>query len=413
MHSHVLQGCVGLFIASVEAEPISLPVTEEYVPLTVDDQTLNFRVDTGSARTFAIYGPMYEERHGKGSCDEIPSKCYFCPTNVSCDDIYTRKRWAVSSRDGDRYEYEYVQHNVTIALGNETVPDFELGLVVKYGNIHGIHKSAYGLLGLSVGRGNIPETFLEQLKRRQVISNLVYSIHAKEEGSAITGNLTLNDSELTEDLAIPFSYHATESSRRDELNVPLWSLRLFDSQQNVLTQHDWRVSRRTEHGPSPGYIDTRASSIQISEEDFGTLVNATKAAMERDKLDSRYMIWEEPTIHYNMIRREATPYLPTLGFVIGEPPNDIDIRIEPKHYASDCYRGTCFLDINQDRLVWWGTVLGQPLFRAYDVKVDLSNSQLSFSSHGGSSRTAAKTETAQPRGKKGSLVGRLFKQRKH
>ncbi|KAF4698802.1 hypothetical protein FOZ63_012826, partial [Perkinsus olseni] len=345
-------------------EPISLPVTEEYVPLTLDDQTLNFRVSSGSARTFAIYGPMFEERHGKGSCEKIPSKCYFCPTNVSCDDIYTRKRWEVPFGDGDRYEY--VQHNVTLALGDETVSEFELGLVVKYGNIHGIDTSAYGLLGLSVGRDNIPETFLEQLKRRRVISDLVYSIHAEEEGIAITGNLTLGDSGLTKDLAISFSYHPTES--RKKINVPLWSLRLFDSQQNVLTQHNWEVSRRSEHGPSLGYIDAGASSLQILEEDFGTFVNATKAAMQRDNKDSRHVIWEDPTTRYNMIRREAIPYLPTLGYVMGEPPHDIDIRIEPKHYVFDCYKGTCFLDIHHDRFIWWETVLGQPLFRAYDVK---------------------------------------------
>ncbi|KAF4661414.1 hypothetical protein FOZ61_003186 [Perkinsus olseni] len=384
-------------------------MTEEYVPLTLDGQALYFRVDTDSARTFAIYGPMYENRHGKGSCDEIPSECYFCPTNVSCDDIFKRKRWEVSFGDGD--VVEYVQHNVTLAVGDELVPDFELGLVLKHSNARGRRTSAYGLLGLSVGRGNIPETFLGQLKRRQVISDLVYSIDAEEQGPSITGNLTLDDSRATKDLDLPFSYSSTGSKR--SLKVPLWSLRLFDSDRKVLTRHSWNVSRRTENGPTASSVDAGASSLQIPEEDFGRFSRAVEAAMQRDNKSTHRIIWEDPKTQFNMIRAEAIPYLPTLGYVVGEPPHDIDIRIEPKHYVYDCYGGICFLDIHHDHYLLWETVLGQPLFRAYDVKVDLANSRLSFSRHGGSSRTAAKTETAQPRGKKGSPIGRSFKQGKH
>ncbi|KAF4698070.1 hypothetical protein FOZ62_007629, partial [Perkinsus olseni] len=200
---------IGVLFSSVKAEPVSLPITEQYVPLTLDGQTLHFYADSGSARTFAIYGPMYEERNGKGSCDEIPSKCYFCPTNVSCDDIYTRERWEVSFADG--YEVEYVQHNVTLSIGGKVVPDFELGLIVEFDNTDGIEMTPDGLLGLSGGRSNIPETFLEQLKRRRVISRLLYSIRVEEQRPSITGNLTLDDSSLTEGLAIPFSYHPTQS----------------------------------------------------------------------------------------------------------------------------------------------------------------------------------------------------------
>ncbi|KAF4721981.1 hypothetical protein FOZ63_012792, partial [Perkinsus olseni] len=188
----------------------------------------------------------------------------------------------------------------------------------------------YGLLGLSGGRSNIPETFLEQLKRRRVISDLVYSIRVEEQGPSITGNLTLDDSSTTEDLAIPCSYHPTQS--RSKIIVPLWSLRLFDSERNLLTQISWEVSQRTEHGPSPGYVDTGASSLLISKEDFETIVNATRAAMRRDNKDTYQLVWQDPDTGFNMIRREAISYLPTLGYVIGESPHDIDIRIEPKHY---------------------------------------------------------------------------------
>ncbi|KAF4684412.1 hypothetical protein FOZ60_007881 [Perkinsus olseni] len=88
--------------------------------------------------------------------------------------ISTRgKRWEVSFADG--YEVEYVQHNVTLSIGGKVVPDFELGLIVEFDNTDGIEMTPDGLLGLSGGRSNIPETFLEQLKRRRVISRSLYT----------------------------------------------------------------------------------------------------------------------------------------------------------------------------------------------------------------------------------------------
>ncbi|KAF4701139.1 hypothetical protein FOZ63_028712 [Perkinsus olseni] len=405
MRIHAIPTSIGLSLPSVKAEPISLPLTRGYVPLTLDGQALNFRVDSSSARTFAIYGPMYEDRHGKGSCDEIPSKCYFCPTNVSCDDIYTMERWEVSFADGD--EVEYVQHNVTLSFGGKVVPDFELGLIVEFDNIYGIEMTMYGLLGLSGGRSNIPETFLEQLKRRRVISDLVYSIHAEEQGPSITGSLTLDDSRLTENLAIPFCCHLNISRRK--IVVPLSSLRLLDSQRNVSPQHDWKVLGRAEHGPRPGEIDSGASSIQISEEDFGTFVRALETAMQRDNLDTNHIIWVDSKTQFNMIRAEAIPYLPTLGYVVGEPPHDMNIRIEPKHYIFGCDENTCFLDINDD--FPGEPTLGQPLFRAYDVKVDISRCRVYFSPHAEISKTFAKARPYKPHGRLRSLVRRLLKKR--
>ncbi|KAF4661415.1 hypothetical protein FOZ61_003187 [Perkinsus olseni] len=402
MRTPTLSTSIGVLFSSVKAEPVSLPITEVYVPLMLDGQTLNFYADSGSARTFAIYGPMYEERHGKGSCDEIPSKCYFCPTNVSCDDIFKRKRWEVSFADGE--EVEYVQHNVTLSIGGKVLPEFELGLIAAFDNTDGIEMTPDGLLGLSGGRSSIPETFLEQLKRRRVISDLVYSIHAEEQGPSITGNLILDDSSTTGDLAIPFSYHPTRS--RSKIVVPLWSLRVFDSERNLLTRISWEVSQRTEHGPSPGYVDTGASSLLISKNDFGTIVNATRAAMQRYNKDTYQLVWQDPETRFNMIRREAIPYLPTLGYVIGEPPHDMDIRIEPKHYIHPCEGSTCFLAITPD--ISEDLTLGQPLFRAYDVTINLPSRQVHFSPHRRDYKTVAKARLSH---RLRSLVRRLLKKR--
>ncbi|KAF4649467.1 hypothetical protein FOZ61_001315 [Perkinsus olseni] len=157
-------------IAFVEAEPISLLIADEYVPLIVDGQPLNFRVDSGSARSFAIYGPSYEELMGRGSCSRITSGCYFCPPDNPCDDILSRKRWKTTFGDGD--EFEYVQHNMTLIISNKTVHGFKLGLAINYSTVREKEVDMYGLLGLSFGRSGVPQTFLEQLQKRQVIPNL-------------------------------------------------------------------------------------------------------------------------------------------------------------------------------------------------------------------------------------------------
>ncbi|KAF4646525.1 hypothetical protein FOZ61_005697, partial [Perkinsus olseni] len=150
---------------------------------------------------FAIYGPSYEALEGEGSCGSLAWGCYFCPTDNPCGDILSRKRWKVKFADG--HQFEYVEHNVTLVIADKTVPNFKIGLTVAYTKIPDWDSWVFGLLGLSIGRTNIPETFLEQLKRRQVISSLVFSIHAEQQGPHISGNLTLDDSSITEGSPVP------------------------------------------------------------------------------------------------------------------------------------------------------------------------------------------------------------------
>ncbi|KAF4737650.1 hypothetical protein FOZ62_016673 [Perkinsus olseni] len=403
MHIPISAAPVGALLTLTEAQPISLPLRKEYVPLILDGQSLNFRADSGSARSFAIYGPSYEALKGEGSCGRTRSGCYFCPTDNPCGDILSRKRWNVKFADG--HQFEYVEHNVTLVIPNKTVPNFKIGLAVAYSNIHGTDAWVFGLLGLSIARTNIPETFLEQLKRRQVISSLVYSCHAEERGPCISGNLTLDDSGITEVPPVSFRGH---SSQIKKITVPLLPLTLIDPYGNRWKQKKRYASIAVNRKTVAGYVDTGATFIDVSNKEFEGIVNLTVSTMHQNQhelnLQSRdELVWKDPKTRFYMVRREAVPYLPTLAYYVGDPTHQIEIRIQPKHLGSGCDLRSCQFDISPspDGNIY----LGHPLFRAYDVKFDLSNYLIYFSPHRSNAASVGQAQDAEPGTSKLPLVG--------
>ncbi|KAF4742251.1 hypothetical protein FOZ63_020093, partial [Perkinsus olseni] len=369
----------GALIAVAKSEPLSLPITKGRVPLTLDGQTLNFEVDSGVAESFAFYGPVYEQIFGKDSCGRSPYGCYFCPPEKPCDDILSRKVWQKNLYDGEMYAF--VEHNMTLVVENRRIEDLQLGLVVGF-PIHD-HKNCSAILGLSFGGGNISETFLEQLQRQQVIDTLSYSIHAEEQGPGMSGNLSLGGSATTQASSIGFS---EEPAEYGVIAVPQWPLKLFDSSgKQVKTRRLWWGKAK------PALVDTGAMSLIISNKEFEKVIDTTWEMMRKQAefveiTDKQKLLCASRS--GRMVRKEALPYLPTLGYKIGDPPNTIDIRIEPKHYIHSCEALCCQLDV--DPFDSGITTLGQPLFRAYDVKFDLSEKRLHLShNHRNSTATAS------------------------
>ncbi|KAF4724388.1 hypothetical protein FOZ63_031498 [Perkinsus olseni] len=280
MPSHIIRivaEIVVTYIFCAEAEPISLPIADLYVPLTLDGQPLSFRVDSGSARSFAIYGPSYEALMGEGNCGRTRSGCYFCPADNPCDDILSRKRWKTTFGDGDRFEY--VEHNMTLIIANKAVYGFKLGLALNYSNVHGKKVGLFGLLGLSFGRSDIPETFLEQLHKRQVISNLMYSIRADGQGPFLNGKLTLDDNSTFGSSRLPLSWQARLYKA---LLVPLWPLRVLDSDGNLLMRQQGNADVGSKYTFAAALVDTGASALDVSDAELKKIVNITVNAMRRD-----------------------------------------------------------------------------------------------------------------------------------
>ncbi|KAF4692762.1 hypothetical protein FOZ60_012665 [Perkinsus olseni] len=303
---------------SLQLNPISLPLTEGRVPLILDGQVLGFDVDSGSARSVAFYGPSYEKKYGEDN---------------PCDDILSRKKRLVIYGDGDFYKY--VDHTVTLRIDNRTIRDFKFGLVVKYRFESRLRGIPAPILGISIGRASIPETLLEQLKRREAITTPSYSIHVKEQGPGVCGTLVLDDSDTTLDHSIAFSERMLVEG---SLAASLWPLRLFDSLGNQLED------RRTSGKAKPALVDTGATSLYIPRKDFQKILDVTWETMRKQETSfgiekSKQLLCDDRWVR--MVRKEALPYLPTLAYRIGELPYTIDIRIEPKHYVHSCEALCC------------------------------------------------------------------------
>ncbi|KAF4695830.1 hypothetical protein FOZ63_022234, partial [Perkinsus olseni] len=144
--------------------------------------------------------------------------------------------------------------------------------------------------------------------------------------------------------------------------VPQRPLKLFDSSgKQVKTRRLWWGKAK------PALVDTGAMSLIISNKEFGKVIDTTWETMRKQAefveiTDKQKLLCASRSGH--MVRKEALPYLPTLGYKIGSPPNTIDIRIEPKHYIHSCEAPCCQMDV--DPVDSGITTLGQPLFRAYD-----------------------------------------------
>ncbi|KAF4713348.1 hypothetical protein FOZ62_020590 [Perkinsus olseni] len=235
------------------------------------------------------------------------------------------------------------------------------------------------ILGLSLGRANVPETLLEQLQRQQVIDSLSYSIYASALGDGITGILTLEDSVPANFAYIGFSRKSNRQSD-GKITASLSPLALFDFRGKELT-------RRCDNADTePAMVDTGASSLFIPPEDFENIIDVTWKTLKRERASFNITRKSElmcESAWTKMLRRDVVPYLPSLGYTIGDEPRTMSIRIEPKHYIHTCDSHCCRMDIDPDNVGI--TLLGHPFFRAYDVRFDLTNKRLYFSDNGESS----------------------------
>ncbi|KAF4714595.1 hypothetical protein FOZ62_016961, partial [Perkinsus olseni] len=232
-------------------------------------------------------------------------------------DILLRRRRQVGF--GSDESYEYVRHKVTLVLGNMTTSEFNFPLVVGYGNTAGIKYTIVGNLGLSIGRKGIPETFLEQLKRKKIISKLSYSIRASGRGRRISGTLELGSSDTNGDQYVPFGRERDALNRK--ITIPLWPLRLLDFLGDLSKQHGETGDAIRRHAPEPAIVDTGALSLTLPATDFDRIRGAIQKAMPRGKIVADEIIWRDPATGLNMVKEEAVPYLPTLAFDIGEAPH--------------------------------------------------------------------------------------------
>ncbi|KAF4676660.1 hypothetical protein FOL47_005611 [Perkinsus chesapeaki] len=339
---------------SVKASHITIPFADNKASLALDGQYANFMIDTGSARSFAIYGPEYERRNCEGSCKHV-GVCYFCLPDSPCHDTFERKKWNVRFSDGD--VYTYVEHTVSLKIGEVTIKDFKIGLAIDFYNREGEEMAhpAHGQLGLSYGRKGIPETFLEQLQRHEVITHLAYWVRTATDGSDFAGNLTLDDSSRTYSHTMHISSGTGSQGRM--LSLPVWPLQLANPQGHLIQP---RRRRANQVGPADWRVDTRAGSIFTTSGDFEFFLEAA----------GRYL-WMGNDSRWFMVEKANIRNLPTLIYDIGAQDTKTSIRIRPKHYVRCGIFGVCFVGVIPTTR--GSGSLGQPFFRAYHAGFDLDS----------------------------------------
>lgn len=361
----------GAFIVLARADPLELRLSEGYLTLTLDGQALPLKASSGTSRSFVFYGPEYERMYGRGSCEKQYHGCYFCLEDDPCEGISSRKKWSVRFEDGT---YQYVEHDVTLGIGEHILRNFTFGLVIHFPTPY--VRDPMAILGLSFGRPHIPEAFLEQLKRKGVITTLSYSVHVNERGPGISGDLMLH---------VPYEMR---SSPFVVFNERLASRKIATSMGPVelFVPGEVKSTHSSKRGV-PVLLDMGSESLLVEKKVFHKIIKKTIKSMKNSKPGLRKSRKElacesskwNATDDDSVVKESVVPYLPVVAFTIGESPETVNIRIEPKHYVNFCDDACCKLGIAPVDDSLGPAVLGHPLFRAYDVKFDLEGERVYFS----------------------------------
>ncbi|KAF4688971.1 hypothetical protein FOZ60_002219 [Perkinsus olseni] len=243
------------------------------------------------------------------------------------------------------------------------------------------------ILGLSFGRPDIPNTFLQQLKDSKVIDTLSYSMFFKQQTGGEPGKLVVEDS---------------ASSAHETLHLPLWRIPNFNCKVCVpitsitFTRDDTHVEESSSRGLSGAFstspsssvplklalFDTGTSVIDMPQETFDAVVRETRAAITAHNPTDRAerVLWHESDVPGWRIRRKYVQFLPTIVYsLIMRGDRTADIRITPEHYIESCTDSGCraHVYVNDGPRI----CLGKPFFRAYAAHVNLERKMLSITPH--------------------------------
>ncbi|KAF4712279.1 hypothetical protein FOZ62_004406, partial [Perkinsus olseni] len=130
------------------SSPLTFPMKRTQVKMSFDGHVIKLAIDTGSSKTYLVYGGWYESLYGRGSCKYLISGCYFCPPTDPCDldSLLSQDVYVVQYADGSSMSLVY--RKVTLKVGNRKIKDLYVGLVVNSSAVTtGVQPSAY--LGLS------------------------------------------------------------------------------------------------------------------------------------------------------------------------------------------------------------------------------------------------------------------------
>ncbi|KAF4689522.1 hypothetical protein FOZ60_001575 [Perkinsus olseni] len=345
---------------------LTVPIENGLVTVKVDGQEMKLLLDSGSDKFLVNDGVWYEEKYGKGACDDPRAACYFCSRTAACF-APTSAVYNASFADGD--VVEYVIHSGSVRLGDRTVEGIEFGIVVN--SIRPAHRNNVtetSVLGIatSCGRG-FSKSLVEQLRSTGTIRQTSFSIYSRPSASpGIDGEVTFGS--------------------RTEEGPGMKMTRLEYCYQNRLNRERRLLPSVHQSARLPwdrsylGYVDSGAYSLHIphAEDLIGDILGLAKRSLiaQSRRFEGAAIIRRTRNGHW-LIKEGLLEHLPTLAFRINSA-GDILVKIPPRDYTR-CARGKCLLKIVDGKL-GDRVLLGVPLLRAYDVHVNFDTRVVGFRS---------------------------------
>ncbi|KAF4709050.1 hypothetical protein FOZ63_003100, partial [Perkinsus olseni] len=237
--------------------------------MNFDGHNINLKVDTGSPMTYLVYGGWYESVYGRGSCKDLISGCYFCPPTDPCDlDTLLVQRIHKANYIGG-HSVMLVKRKVTLEVGERTVDNLEIGLMVGSTLVErGLQP--YAMLGLSLPRLDptveAETPLLEQLVSAGEIPHSTISIHVSKLSRGLSGQLVLGE---------------TMPQSQDTTLLPLQEASYYEDTLDV-------VVSAVEVDINMG-IDTGADVTVVPEKVYSMLWEAIEREFGRERVDGTRM----------------------------------------------------------------------------------------------------------------------------
>ncbi|KAF4659535.1 hypothetical protein FOZ61_004664 [Perkinsus olseni] len=178
---------------------LRVPMKRNEVEMEFDGWPVRLFVDTGSDKSYLVYGGWYESIYGLGSCQYLRTGCYFCPPTNPCNLTTLLSQKIHPVHFGSGRSVDIVIRNVTMKVGEREIRNLQMGLVVGCTRTQS-GLQPYALLGLSIpsrssaGEGGaVMPPFLKQLTSLRQIPQTAFSVHASKLSVRITGQLVLGE----------------------------------------------------------------------------------------------------------------------------------------------------------------------------------------------------------------------------
>ncbi|KAF4719204.1 hypothetical protein FOZ63_004031 [Perkinsus olseni] len=352
-----------------------------HVEMKFDGWPVRLRVDTGSDKSYLVYGGWYESIYGLGSCQYLRTGCYFCPPTNPCNLTTLLSQDKHRLYFGSGRSVDIVIRNVTMKVGEREIRNLQMGLVVGCTRAQS-GLQPYALLGLSipsrssVGEGAVMPLFLKQLTSLRQIPQTAFSVHASKLSVEITGQLVLGEfpeetSAMTTFPLVgfslakaPFAITVSEVQvRSSTIRERVWSLNLTEEQQ-----------------PHEVVIDTGSSWTHVPDKFFTMVLDAIQAEVGPQRVSWR-SVRTQPTDVQGLdavlksddcivVRRTIANKLPVMTF---KGDADTSFELHLSNHVQVCDGEWCPLSLQRSMKAYPtfnAFVLGQPFFIEHDLYVN-------------------------------------------